>query len=205
MLIDVSRVINCPVLSLHLGAPIARTISPIIDPEKLQIIAFTVEGPETGNGQIGDILDTRSIREFSNLGMIIDSADEFISRTDVIKIDKVMSLNFSLINLKVETKRGSHLGKVISFIIDNETFTVQQIIVKRPAIKSFMDPELTIHRNEIIEVNDYKIIIKDDEKTLLKKSATENFTPNFVNPFRTESRKPQFAPTDSQTPDAPNS
>ncbi|MBR0460534.1 hypothetical protein IJI91_00875 [Candidatus Saccharibacteria bacterium] len=204
MLIDVSRVINCPVLSLHLGAPIARTVSPVIDPEQLQIIAFTLDGPDIGNGEIGDILDTRSIREFSDLGIIIDSADELVSRTDVIKIDKAMSLNFHLIDLKVESKRGAHLGKVISFIIDSETFTTQQIIVKRPTLKSFMDPELTIHRSEIIEVNDFKIIVKDDEKTLIKKSTTENFTPNFVNPFRTDSHEPQFAPTDNQTPDAPN-
>ncbi|MBR2996894.1 hypothetical protein IKF33_00420 [Candidatus Saccharibacteria bacterium] len=203
MLIDVSRVINCPVLSLHLGGPIARTVAPIIDPEKLQVIAFTVNGPATGNGEVGDILDTRSIREFSDLGMIIDSDDELVSRTDVVKIDKVMSLNFHLIDLKVETKRGSHLGKVLSFVVDSETFIIAQIIVKRPALKSFMDPELTIHRNEIVEVNDYKIIIKDEEKAL-KKADADNFTPNFVNPFRSDSHEPQFAPSDNQTPDAPN-
>lgn len=201
MLINNSRIINCPVLSLHVGGPIARTVNPIIDPDNLQIIAFTVNGPETGNGEIGDILDTRSIREFSHLGMVIDSADEFVNQSDVIKFDKIISLNFHLINLKVETKKGSKLGHISGYTLDPDTFTIQQLIVKRPAIKSFLDPELIIDRSEITEINDDKVIIKDEEKTIKQKATEQPFTPNFVNPFRSE---PDFAPADNQTPDAPN-
>lgn len=199
MLISNSRLTGCPILSLHLGGPIGITNEPIIDPAKLQIIAFTATGPELGNGENGDILDLRSIREYSSAGMIIDSIDEMVNRTDVIKIDKVMSLNFHLIGLPVKTKKGTKLGKITSFTIDANTFTVQQLIVQRPALKSFLDPELIINRSEIVEVNDNAIIIKDEQKTV-KKTATEpEFTPNFVNPFRSE---PDFAPADNQTPDA---
>ena len=183
MLIDGSKLNNFPVLSLHVGAPIAHTTSQVIDPNNLKLIAFHLSGREVG-GENGTILETRDVREFSHLGMIIDSSDDFVNPGDVIKLDKILKLNFSLIGLKVETKKKSHLGKVIDYVIDTDTFEVRQIIVKRPLIKSLNDSELVISRKEIVEVNDYKIIVKDEEETIKKKAIKEDFVPNFVNPFR---------------------
>ena len=97
---------------------------------------------------------------------------------------KIISLNFKLIDLKVETKKHSKLGKVSSFTLDPDSFIIQQIIVKRPTLKSFLDPELTISRKEIVEITDDKIIVKDEEKVLKKRAEKEDFIPNLVNPFR---------------------
>ena len=134
--------VNYPVLSLHVGGPIAW------------------------------------------VNMIVDSIEDFVSHGDVIKLDKVMELNFELNGLKVETKHGTKLGKIIDYIVDTETFTVHQLVVKRPVIKALVDPELIIPRKEIVEVNDYKIIVKDEEEKIRKRATREEFVPNFVNPFR---------------------
>ena len=48
------------------------------------------------------------------------------------------------------------------------------------------DPELTIPRTEIVEITDYKIIVKDEEKTIKDRAENEDFIPNFVNPFRNQ-------------------
>ena len=133
---------------------------------------------------MGEILEARDVREFSNLGMIVDSAETFVNPGDVAKLDKILALNFSLIGLKVETKKGSKLGKIIDFVVDSETFMVQQLVVKRPMVKAFIDPELIVPRKEIVEVNDYKIIVKDEEDKIRKKAMKDDFIPNFVNPFR---------------------
>ena len=132
----------------------------------------------------GNILDAKSVREYSNIGLVIDSADELVSDTDVVKIKEVLELNFNLIGLKVETKKGSKLGKIIDFTVAEDNFSVQQLIVKRPAIKSFLDSELVIPRAEITEVTDYKVIVKDEEKIIKERAMKEDFVPNFVNPFR---------------------
>lgn len=184
MLINNSRLINAPVLSLHVGGQIARVVSEIIDPNDLKIIALNVDGPQTGDGEHGDILDVRSIREYSNLGLIVDSVDDFVSSEDVIKIKKILDLNFSLVGLNVKTKKGTKLGKVTDFTFDVDTFTVMQIIVKRPALKAIIDPELIIGRSEVKEVNDYEIIVKDEEEKIRKQAMKKDFVPNFVNPFR---------------------
>ena len=183
MLVTNSRLINTPVLSVQAGGIIAYVSSTIVDPNDLKVIAFRLTGPLINQSQT-DILDVQSIREYSSLGIVIDDIDELVTDDDVIKISKILELNFDLLNLKVETKKGSKLGHVLDFTVTDEDFVVQQIIVKRPLVKSFLDPELTISRKEIVEITDYKVIIKDEEKTIKKKAAKEEFVPNFVNPFR---------------------
>lgn len=185
MLVSASRLIGFPVLSLHVGGPIAWTESEVIDPEKLKIIGFFVDGPAIQNDpEAGHIMETRDVREFSNMGMIVDSIGTFVNEGEVIKLDKILKLNFSLIGLKVETRKGTRLGKIIDYIVDTDTFTVLQLVVKRPVVKALIDPELTIPRKEIVEVNDYKIIVKDEEEKIRKRATKEDFVPNFVNPFR---------------------
>ena len=192
------RLVNVPILSLQAGGAIAWTDKPIIDPETLKIIGFTTRGPLV-NRTKANILDARSVREYSRMGMVVDSIEELVAPDDVIKIEKILKLNFALIGLKVETKKGTKLGKVSDFTVTDNDFMLQQIIVKRPAMKALIDPELTISRKEIVEVNDYKIIVKDEEKTIREKAAKEDFVPNFVNPFR-KTPEPDYAPAQSQSP-----
>ena len=196
MLVYNSRLVGTTILSIQAGGPIGQVSSSIINPDNLQIIAFRLRGPYVDLRQA--ILDTRSIREYSKYGIVIDSVDELVGDNDIVKIAEVINLNFNLIGLKVETRKGSNLGKIIDYTLSPEDFIVQQLIVKRPAIKSFIDPELTIPRQEIVEVTDYKIIVKNEEKTIKKKATEEEFIPNFVNPFREQG----FAPADSQNLDA---
>ena len=184
MLLNGSKLINTPILSLHLGAPIGVVKDVVVDPNDLRIIALIVNGPQAGNGEYGNILDIRSIREYSNLGMIIDSIDDLVSPGDVIKIDNVMKLNFSLNGLNVKTKKGTKLGKIYDFTFEPSSMMVQQMIVKRPVFKAIIDPELVIGRSEIKEVNDYDIIVKDEEQKIKKETMKNDFVPNFVNPFR---------------------
>ena len=170
-------------MSLHVGQMIAETLEPIIDPNDLKIVGFVVGGGVVG-GEIGNILRTESIREYSDVGMIVDSEDVFVSRIDVRKIDEVMSYEFQLVGLKCVTKKGTKLGKVIGYTVDLTTYDIMQVIVQRPVLKAFLDPELIIPRKEIIEVDDYKITVKDEEDKIRKRATKEDFVPNFINPFR---------------------
>ena len=191
MLVYNSHLVGTTILSVEAGGPIGQISSPIVDPNNLKIIAFRLTGPVIDPSS--NILDIRSIREYSEYGMVIDSVDELIAPSDVVKIEQVLKLNFDLLTLKVETKKGTKLGQLIDFTTTVDNFIIQQIIVKRPIIKRLIDPELTISRKEIVEITDYKIIVKDEEKTLKSRAEHEDFVPNFVNPFRKS--EPGFAPS----------
>ncbi len=197
MLVYRSRLIGAPVLSVQAGGAVAKLSDPIINPDNLKILGFLLSG---GVANVkNNILDISSIREYSQYGVVVDSADEFVGREDVVKIKKVLNLNFNLIGLKVETKKGTNLGKIIDFTATSNDFIVQQIIVKRPTFKSFIDPKLTIHRREIVEITDDKVVVKDEEKVLKARAEKEDFVPNFVNPFRNPEQ--DFAPAQTKNPD----
>ncbi len=191
MLINGLSLSNYPVLSLHVSGEIARVAEPIIDPNSLKVIGFQVDGPLIRD-EVGSILPIKSVREFSRLGIIVDSIDEFVNPDDVVKIRDILKLNFSLVGLRVVTKKGAKLGKVSGYTIDVGSWQIQQLIVQRPLFKSFLDPELTISRQMVIEINDYEVIVKDEHdkpKKTVKSETPADFVPNFINPFR----EPDFA------------
>ena len=183
MLVNASRLIRFPVLSLHIGAPTGFVREVIVNPKKLQIVGFFVQGPLIGQ-ETGDILQTEAIREFSYAGMIIDSIDTLTSEGEVVKLDKVLETKFRVDGLKVVTKKGTKLGKVIDYTVDTTDFRIMQIIVQRPTLKALIDPELVISRREIVEIDNEKIVVKDEEDKIRKRALKEDFVPNFVNPFR---------------------
>ena len=191
MLTNASRLVDCPILSLHVGGEIARITELVVNPHNLKIVAFRVDGPLIRD-EVGDILPIESVREFSSAGAIVDSIDDFINGEEVIRINDVLKLNFALVGLKVVTKQKTKLGKVIDYILDTDAWQIHQIVVHRPLMKSFLDPELVISRQKIVEVTDYEVIVKDEtEKSQRKESApaSTDFVPNFINPFR----EPGFA------------
>lgn len=193
MLIDAAKLINYPILSLHMTGMIAKTDKLIIDPNDLSVLAFKIYGPEI-NGETGDYLKTEDVREFSELGMVVDSSDDFVTSEDVIKLKQVLELNFNLENMKVETRKGNLLGRVSGFTVNTSGFYVQQLVVQRPFFKSFMDPELLISKNEVVKITDDKIIVKDEESKIRQRAIREDFVPNFVNPFR----EPRLSTADSR-------
>lgn len=184
MLVIGSKLIGQNVLSLQVGGQIASTVEPIIDPSNLKIIAYTLAGPLVDKSP-ENVLLTNDIREFSTMGFIIDAIDDLVDPNEIIKIRDILKLNFKLIGHRVETQKGKKIGKVIDFTVDSATFSIYQLIVKRPALKALNDPELTINRSQIVEIDDDKVIIKNEEETVRVPEITkEQFSPDFINPFR---------------------
>lgn len=181
MLIEGSKLLNYPILSLHTASRIAEVKALVVDPNFLKIVAFEISAVSSKQRLF---LDVTSVREFSKMGMIVDSDEEFIEQNDVIKIKETIELGFILENMKVVTKKKTMLGRVEDFMVTTDDFQVMQLIVKRPIYKALIDPELVIGRSEIHEINDNEIIVKSEESTIMKKSGTLDFVPNFVNPFK---------------------
>lgn len=192
MLVNASNLLGCPILSLHVGGQIARVTDLIIDPDNLSLLAVRVDGPLVDPAE-GDILMMSSVREFSRAGMIVDSNDEFVRGEDIVRVKEVLKLHFELRGLKVVTKKKAKLGRVEDYVLQSQTWSVRQIIVRRPIMKSLIDPELIIDRSRVIEVNDYQVVIKEEHekaKPKVESAPVEELVPDFVNPFR----KPDFAP-----------
>lgn len=181
MLIEGSKLLKYPILSLHTASRIAKVKGLVIDPNFLKVVAFEISAVSSKQRLF---LEASSVREFSKMGMIVDSDEEFVEKDDVIKLKETIDLGFSLDNMKVVSKKKAMLGRIEDFIINTEVFQIMQLIVKRPIYKALIDPELVIGRSDIHEINDREIVVKSEEGTIMKKSGTLDFVPNFVNPFK---------------------
>ena len=199
MLISGTKLINMPVVSLQTGSAIGWIKKAYMNSDDLKIAVLELQGPLIGKAQ-ERYLDVKSIREYSEYGFIVDSAEELFDVVDVDKLRRIVDLDYEIIGLKVISRKHSHLGKIEDYTVTSDDLMLQQLLVKRPSWKSFLDSELLIPRKEIVEVNNKSVVVKDDEKTIRTK-AEEDFVPNYVNPFRKSPAESEFAPARSQNPD----
>lgn len=179
MLIAGSRLIDAPVMGLQTGSELARTSKAIIDPRTLEIVAYEVTGPLLNMRP--SALRIADVREFSEIGLIVDSSDEFVSPIDIIKLNEIYKLNFGLIGMQVVDEKKRKLGKVDGYTIETGGFLIQQLSVKRPLLKSFNDTQLLIHRTQITEINNSAIVVNSEVKV---QPLLQTNSPSYRNPFR---------------------
>lgn len=179
MLLADSRLMNAPVMGLQTGTELARTSKAIVDPRTLEIVAYELTGP---------LLDTHpslirivDVREFSDIGLIVDSSDEFVAPADIIKLNEVYKLDFDPVGMNVIDEKKHKLGKVDGYTIETGGFIIQQLSVKRPFLKSFTDTQLLIHRTQINEINNSEIIVNSETKP---QPLLETVHSAYHNPFR---------------------
>jgi uncharacterized protein YrrD len=180
MLITGSRLLNAPVMGLQTGSELARTSKAVIDPKTLQIAAYEVTGPLLNEHP--SLLRIADVREFSDIGLIVDSSDEFVGLDDIIKLHEIYELNFSPVGMHVIDENRHKLGKVESYTIETGTFLIQQLIVKRPLLKSLNDAQLLVHRTQITEINDTEIIVHSQAE--IPEPTLDSVRSSYTNPFR---------------------
>lgn len=186
------QLIHTPILSLHTGTILATTKKPIIDPDNLKIVAYEIDGANLTTKPT--FVMTNDVRELSNIGLIIDSNDEFIGLEDVILVKKLWNLDFDIIGLPVLTEDKHKLGKINNYSLDTESFFIHQINVTPGIIKSLAKADILINRNQIIEINNSAIIVKSTHQKI-EKPANIKETLHYVNPFRS----PNVASSDSSS------
>lgn len=182
MLITGNRLLSTPVLGLQTGSELARTKTAIIDPATLKIHAYELQGPLLNSHP--SILRIADIREISDIGLIVDSSDEFVGLEDVIKISELYELRFKLIGMAVIDIKGSKLGKVNGYSLSTTDFLIYQLSVKRPLFKSLSDTELLIHRSQITEINNDAIVVHSEAE--IAEPVLESVRKSYVNPFRSK-------------------
>jgi hypothetical protein len=180
MLLSGSRLINAPVMGLQTGSELARTSREIVDPRTLEVVAYELTGPLLNIHP--SLLRVMDVREFSDIGLIVDSSDEFVATDDIIKLHDIYELHFMPIGMTVVDEKHHKLGKVEGYTLETGGFLIQQLSVKRPIWKSLNDTELLIHRTQITEINDTEIVVQSEAK--VPDHIIESVRTVYANPFR---------------------
>lgn len=175
-------------MGLQTGSELARTRKAVIDPKTLEIVAYELEGHLLD--QHPSLLRIADVREFSDIGLIVDSSDEFVGLDDIIKLKEIYELNFTPIGMPVIDEKRHKLGKVDSYTIETGAFFIQQLLVKRPLLKSLNDTQLLIHRTQITEINNNEIIVHSQAE--IPEPAIEAMRHGYTNPFRKSQQAEQI-------------
>lgn len=153
----------------------------IVDPRRLNIIAFYCEGPLIDFSPA--ILHTTDIREFSSIGLIVDSADNIMPPDDLVRLKEIMDYHFELEGKLVVEEGGHKLGKVGGYTVDSDSFYVVKLHVRPTFLQSLGRAELLVDRTQIREINDKQIVVR---RATVQDEKRSRFgpMPSIDNPFR---------------------
>lgn len=150
--------INKAVLSLRTSSKIGEVVGVIINPNNLKIEGFYVKVP---NSKENLILITQDIRENSLNGFIINDQEVLTGPEELVRLKHVLKLDFQLLNKPVVTVGKTKLGKINDYAADSETLYIQKLYVGQSLLKSFSGGQLSIDRDQIVEITNKKIVIQE--------------------------------------------
>lgn len=166
---------NVPVRSIRTAQIVGTVLEPILDPGKLQVVAFVCE-PRLSPDPL--ILMTQDIREVNRLGVIINSEDELVPLDEIVRLQEIAEQKFKLIGKHVETEQKQKVGKVSTYVVDDQSFMVQKLYVNQSILKSLNAANRVIGRQQIVEIQPKTIIVRDtDLREPVAKGAPVMLTP----------------------------
>ncbi len=153
-----ASLINKSVMSLRTGGEVATILAPIINPNNLKIEGFHCQD-RFDNSQL--ILLTQDIRDILKQGLVIDDHEVLAEAGELVRLRKVLSLNFQLIGKQVVTADKHKVGKVVDFATETTTFYIQKLYVSQSVLRSFGSTQLSVDRNQIVEITNQKVVIQE--------------------------------------------
>lgn len=150
------------VMSLRTGTAVASVGQPIINPNNLKIEGFFCEDA-FNKEQL--ILLYQDIRELLPQGFVVDDVDVLVLPSELVRLKELLDMNFQLINKPVETQSKEKIGKVADYATDIDSMFIQKLYVSRSVLKSLTTGQLSVDRNNIIEITNRRVIINDLLKT----------------------------------------
>jgi sporulation protein YlmC with PRC-barrel domain len=149
---------NKNVMSLRTGTPVAVITQPVINPNNLKIEGFICQ--DTFNKQ-ELVLLYQDIRELLPQGFVVDDHDVLTQPSELVRLKDLLDLNFQLAGMQVVTNSKEKIGKVADYATEVETMYIQKLYVSRSMFKSFTGGQLSVDRNQIIEITNSRILIQD--------------------------------------------
>lgn len=154
-----ANLINKSILSLRTGSTIASITAPIINPDNLKIEGFYCRDRFNKKKEL--ILLYQDIRDIMANGYVVNDHDVLSEPGELIRLKKVLELNYELLGKQVVTVGKQRVGKVSDYATEMETMYVQKIYVAQSILKNFTGGSLSIDRTQVNEITPRRIIINE--------------------------------------------
>ncbi|MGH7240848.1 MAG: hypothetical protein ACREGB_00965, partial [Candidatus Saccharimonadales bacterium] len=146
------------VMSLRTGAQVATAVTPILNPDNLKIEGFYCND-RFENKEL--ILLCQDIRDVLPQGFVIDDHDVLADASELVRLKKVLELEYELIGKPVETVNKDKVGKISDFAVETTTMTIQKLYASQSILKSFTGGSLSIDRSQIVEITNKRVVINE--------------------------------------------
>lgn len=150
--------VNRPVMSLRTGGRVATTFAPIINPNNLKVEGFYCQDSRSKDQLV---LVVQDIREIIPEGIVINDHDVLIEPKDIVKLHKIMKIDFDPVGKHVVTVSKEKVGKVVDYALDADDMYIHKLYVSQPFFKHLATGNLSVDRSQIQEITAKKIIIQD--------------------------------------------
>jgi sporulation protein YlmC with PRC-barrel domain len=150
--------LNKSVLSLRTGQPIASITAPIINPNNLKIEGFYCQDRYSKTVLV---LLSQDIREIMAKGYVVNDHEVLSEPDDLVRLRKVIEIDFDLVGKPVVTVGKEKVGKVTDFATETGSMYIQKIYVTQKGLKSLTGGSLSIDRTQINEITPRRIIINE--------------------------------------------
>lgn len=158
-----ASLINRSVVSLRTSGEIAVIESVIINPNNLKIEGFYCNDKFSHKRLV---LLAQDIRDNIKQGIIVNDHDVLTEPEELVRLKSVLELEFDIMGKPVETVSKHKVGKINDFAVDDQTLYIQKLYVGPSIIKSLTSGQLSIDRDQIVEITNRRIVIKDLEKPI---------------------------------------
>lgn len=154
-----ASLLNRPILSLRTGGVVGMTLRPIINPNNLKLEGFFCS--DANDRKRTPVLLYQDIRDLIVPGIVVNDQDVLVDVEELVRLKTVLSTNFELMGKKVITTGKQKIGRVVDFATEVETMYIQKIYVSQSILKNFTGGNLSVDRNQIVEITDKHIVIHD--------------------------------------------
>ncbi len=150
--------ITKPILSLRTGAPVGNTLRPIIDPNNLKIEGWHAEDRFTKKR---GVMLSQDVRDVLMQGFVVNDHDAITDPHELVRLEKLLQIDFALIGKPVYTDRKKRVGKVTDYAFDKDSFFIQRLYITESVFKNLGGGTRLIDRTQIVEVTDRKIVVRE--------------------------------------------
>jgi len=154
MLIEFSKIRGLPIFEIVNQTHIAELADFFIDQDEGKIEAAIAKT----RGLIRHLkfISAKEIVELSKSALIIQNEESLVAPAEMVRLHKKYKKRAKIIGEKVFTKRGQYLGVVNDYVIENSSFSITRIYLKK------LFDQRIIHSSSIVKIEHNKIIVKDN-------------------------------------------
>lgn len=165
---------NRPVMSLRTGGQIATALEPIINPNNLKIEGWFCQDRFSKEKLV---LLNQDVRDIIKQGIVVNDHDVLTDPTELIRLQKVLKYNFSLLGKPVQSNTRRRIGKVDDYAVEVESLYIQKLYVSQSFFRNLTGGSLSVDRSQIVEITGKRIVISDPQKPVKAKDAVGNQSP----------------------------